>query len=213
MPIDRANLEQPLKASGTMVVAPGGTHLLLGFFNASTVNEWRTPNTMAIRLNGRGDHFFAYVEYCTSKWRAGGDTTPFPSITDPTTGRWNLLGYPCNKSLKWTLTYDPKANEGMGVITATIGKDVAVCKLDESHKADGATFNHFGILNVMKSADSGSDVWFDDIAVNGKAVESFDNDPKWEGRNNRGTSTSRIVRPWFDFWLQPNAVRWRQGQG
>jgi len=199
MPIDPANLEQPLKASGTLVVEPGGTHLLLGFFNASTVNEWRTPNTMAIRLNGRGDHFFAYVEYCTSKWRAGGDTTPFPSITDPRTGRWNLLGYPCNKSLQWTLTYDPKANEGMGVITATVGKDVAVCKLDKSHKADGATFNHFGILNVMKSADSGSNVWFDDITVNGNAVESFDKDPRWEGRNNHGTSMSRIVRPWFDF--------------
>jgi hypothetical protein len=85
------------------------------------------------------------------------------------------------------------------VITATIGKDVAVCKLDESHKTDGATFNRFGILNVMKSADSGSAVWFDDMAVNGKAVESFDKDPKWEGRNNRATSMSRIVRPWFDF--------------
>ena len=101
--------------------------------------------------------------------------------------------------MQWTLTYDPKGNDGKGVITATIGNDTAVCNLDAGHKADGATFNRFGILNVMKSADSGSEVWFDDIAINGGAVESFDRDPKWDGRNNRQTTETRIVRPWFDF--------------
>jgi hypothetical protein len=197
--IERLNLEQPLTASGTMSIAPGGTHLLLGFFNANTVHEWRTPNTIAIRLNGRGENFFAYVEYCTSKWRAGGDTTPFPSVTDPNTGRWNLIGYPCGKSLQWTLAYDPQGNGGKGVVTATIGSDTAVCNLDDSHKSDGATFNRFGILNVMKSADSGSEVWFDDVAINKTAAESFERDPGWDGRNNRQTTESRIVRPWFDF--------------
>lgn len=197
--IEATTLDLPLSASGKMTIGTGGTHLLLGFFNSRTINEWRTPNTAAIRLNGRGDHLFAYVEYCTSKWRAGGDTTPFPSITDPRTGRWNLIGYPCGKSLPWTLTYDPKGNEGRGVLTATIGKDTAVCNLDLGHKADGATFDRFGILNVMKSADSGSEVWFDDVAINGGSADSFGQDPKWDGRNNRQTSESRIVRPWFDF--------------
>jgi hypothetical protein len=197
--IEQANFEQPLSASGTMSISPGGTHLLLGFFNSKTLNEWRTPNSIAIRLNGRGENFFAYVEYCTSKWRAGGDTTPFPAVTDPGTGRWNLIGYPCNKSLPWTLKYDPKGNDGKGVVLATIGDDTAVCNLDDSHKTDGAAFDRFGILNVMKSADSGSEVWFDDIAINGAAAEDFAHDPKWDGRNNRGTRATRLVRPWFDF--------------
>lgn len=197
--IDAVDFERPLTASGVMSIAPGGTHLLLGFFNSETVNEWRTPNTLAIRLNGRGDQFFAYVEYCTSKWRAGGDTTPFPSITDPQTGRWNLIGYPCNKRLSWSLTYDPKANEGHGAIVATLGNDKAVCNLDPTHKMDGAKFNRFGILNVMKSADSGSEVWFDDISIQGEPMDRFSDDPKWDGRNNRKTNLSRLVRPWFDF--------------
>ena len=64
-------LDQPLSASGTVILGQGGTNLLLGFFNSQTLNEWRTPNTVTIRLNGRGEKFFAYVEYCTSKWRAG----------------------------------------------------------------------------------------------------------------------------------------------
>ncbi len=211
--IDSATLDQPLSASGTMSVGTGATHLLLGFFNSDTVNEWRTPNTIAIRLNGRGENFFAHVEYCTSKWRAGGDTTPFPAVTDPNTGRWNLVGYPCNKSFKWTLAYDPMGNDGKGVVTATIGHDTAECNLDESHKTDGATFNRFGIMNVVKSADSGSEAWFDDIAVGGGPKESFDRDPNWDGRHNRQTMQSRIVRPWFDFGFSDSNFAHGKGKG
>ncbi|MSR58613.1 MAG: hypothetical protein EXS05_13330 [Planctomycetaceae bacterium] len=197
--IEPLSFDQPLGASGTMSIAPGGTHLLLGFFNSASVNEWRTPNTVAIRLNGRGEDFFAYVEYCTSKWRAGGDTTPFPSVTDPATGRWSMLGFPCNPSFRWTLNYDPHGNDGKGVVTATIGEHMALCNLDGSHKQDGATFTHFGIMNVMKSADSGSEVWFDNVSINGSQAETFSRDPKWDARNNRGTRETRIVRPRFDF--------------
>ncbi len=202
--IEPRTLDQPLRASGKLVVGGGATHLLLGFFNASTVNEWRTPNTLAIRLHGRGDKFFAYVEYCTSKWRAGGDTTPFPSATDPRTGRQALIGFPCDKSLDWTLTYDPGGNAGSGVVMVRIGNGTtgtatAVCNLDPGHKADGAVFNRFGLMNVIKSADSGSEVWLDDVQVNGRPTETFDRDPNWDGRNNRRTIHSTMVRPWFDF--------------
>jgi hypothetical protein len=199
-PISEATLEKPLSASGTLSVGKGGTNLLLGYFNADTTREWRTPNTIAIRINARGDDkFFAYVEYCTAKWRAGGDTTPFPSVTDPDTGRWNLIGFPCETSLKWSLRYDPTANDGRGVVTATIGDATAECRLDDTHRADGATFNRFGILNVTKSADSGSELWLDDVAINGGAIETFDEDPEWDGRQNRTTYLTRMVRPWFDF--------------
>lgn len=197
--IEPTSLDHPLTASGTMMIGAGGTHLLLGFFNHIMLNEWRTPNTIAMRINGRGNHFFAYVEYCTAKWRAGGDTMPFPHTTDPQTGRWNLIGFPCNKPQKWSLNYDPMANDGKGVVTATIGSAKAICNFDDSHKQDGATFDRFGIVNVIKSADSGSDVWFDDIRVNSEAAETFDRDPKWDARNNRQTLPSRMVRPWFDF--------------
>jgi hypothetical protein len=211
--LDRADLDQPLAASGKMTIGKGGTHLLLGFFNSRTASEWRTPNTIAIRLNGRGEKFFAYVEYCTSKWRAGGDSTPFPSVKDPRSGRTALVGYPCGKSIPWKLAYDPQANDGNGVITATIGNDTAVCRLDGGHKADGASFNRFGILNVMKSADSGSEVWFDDIAINGGPVETFDRDPQWDGFHNRQTTETRLVRPWFDFGFSDTHFAEGKGKG
>src|SRR5262249_53762102 len=132
--IKLATFEQRLSASGRLSLGKGGTHLLLGFFNSDTVNEWRTPNTLALRLNGRGEKFYAYVEYCTDKWRAGGDSTPFPSEKDSQTGRMTLIGYPSEQSLTWSLTYDPQGNEGRGIVMATIGSDTAICKVDEGHK-------------------------------------------------------------------------------
>lgn len=197
--IDPVTFDNRLHASGQLSMGQGGTNLLLGFFNSRTVNEWRTPNTIAIRLNSRGDKFFAYVEYCTAKWRAGGDSTPFPSTTDPKTGRSTLIGFPCDQSLHWSLTYDPNGNNGGGLVTATIGEAMAACNLDKTHKTDGAAFDHFGVMNVVKSADSGSTAWFDDIAVNGESVETFTQDPSWSGRDNHKTYSSQIVRPRFDF--------------
>jgi hypothetical protein len=198
--IPQASLEQPLIASGTLAVADGGTNLLLGFFNADTAKEWRTANSLALRINGRGDHFFAYLEYCTSQWRAGADSPhPFPMAEDKQTGRKSPVGFPAGKKVyRWEIRYDPAGNQGGGAITATIGDKTSVCHLDAGHKADGATFNRFGILNVMKSADSGSDIFVDDVTINGEA-EPFDADPKWEGRNNRTTYTTNNVRPRFDF--------------
>jgi len=198
--IPGSTLEQPLSASGTLAVADGGTHLLVGFFNGSTVNEWRTPNTLAIRINGRGDHFFGYVEYCTSKWRAGADSPqPFPFDQDPKTGRKTPSGFASGlKVHRWSLAYDPAGNNGGGAITATIDGKTSVCHLDPGHKADGATFNRFGIVNVMKSVDGGTEIYLDDVTVNGRK-ETFDADPKWEGRNNRATYQTNNVRPRFDF--------------
>ena len=198
--ISQLTLERPLSASGTIAVADGGTNLLLGFFNADTAKEWRTANSLALRINGRGDHFFAYLEYCTSRWRAGADSPqPFPSKRDPQTGRQGLIGFPSGGRVhRFELRYDPAGNGGSGAITATIDGHTSVCHLDPGHKSDGAAFNRFGILNVMKSADSGSEVWVDDLVINGER-HAFDTDPIWEGRGNRTTFTTNNVRPRFDF--------------
>src|SRR5439155_1654760 len=99
---------------------------------------------------------------------------------------------------RWALDYDPKANAGRGALTARIGEQTAVCNLAEGHRADGATFNRFGLLTVMKSADGGGEVWLDDVNVNG-VVEDFSRDPGWEGVGNRRSYVSTNVRPRFDF--------------
>src|SRR5687767_5826191 len=53
--ITPVSFNDPLSASGVLNVPTGNGHTLIGFFNAGTVNEWRTPNTIALRIYGRGD--------------------------------------------------------------------------------------------------------------------------------------------------------------
>jgi hypothetical protein len=167
-------------------VPQGGGHTLIGFFNADTANEWRTPNTIALRIYGRGDYFLAYLDYGTSLWRAGGGS--FGGEAAIPTG----VAYP------FTLEYDPNGAGGLGAVTATLGDYTAVMTLDTGHKADGATFSRFGILNVMKSADDPGQIWLDNLTINGE-TETFDSDPGWDQRNNRRTYTSTNVRPRFNF--------------
>ena len=196
--------DSPLSASGTFACPDGSLHVLLGFFNSATTNEWRTPNSIVLRLNGRGDKFYAYVEYCTRLWRAGGDSPKsFPTVLNPRSGRHELLGFACGgQRHHWELKYDPAANRGEGAITATIDGETAVCELSPGHRADGAAFDRFGLLTVSKSVDSGGEVWIDDVTING-TTSDFSQDPGWEGLNNRRTYQSVIVRPRFDFGLSP----------
>jgi hypothetical protein len=197
--LETKTFNDSLSASGTLMVQGPAGHLLVGFFNSRTVNEWRTPNTIALRILGRGDHFFAYVEYTTAKWRAGGDSPGgFATVKNTATGRLDPRGFKCGVPHKWSLKYDPAGNKGGGSVTVTLNDETAICHLDEGHKADGARFDRFGLLPVLKSADGGGEVWFDDVAINGTA-DDFTIDPKWEGVGNRRKYETADVRPRFDF--------------
>jgi hypothetical protein len=177
--------DDPLSASGTLLCRGRQFHLLIAFFNAGTVNEWRTANTVALRLLGRGDVFYAYVEYCTGKWRAGGDSPGgFATVKNPTTGRVEPRGFKTGVAHHWSLKYDPAGNNGAGAVTVTLGGETAVCHLAAGHKADGAVFDRFGLLPVLKSADAGGEVWIADLTLDGRK-EDLSRDPGWEGLNNR----------------------------
>jgi hypothetical protein len=150
--------------------------------------------------SGRGDVFYAWLEYCTQRWRAGGDSPQgFPTERDPKSNRLRLKGFTAKGVVhRWSLKYDSKGNDGRGVITATIDDEEAICHLAGGHKKDGATFNRFGLLTVMKSAAAGGEVWLDDITINGDK-EDFSSDPGWDALNHRRTYTTKVVRPRFDF--------------
>ena len=52
--IPEKSFADALTASGKLVCEGRQFHVLVAFFNAATTNEWRTPNSIAIRLQGRG---------------------------------------------------------------------------------------------------------------------------------------------------------------
>jgi hypothetical protein len=198
-PLETKSFGERVEASGKFACTGRQFHILVGFFNASTINEWRTPNSIVLRLYGRGDVFYAYVEYATSRWRAGGDSPGgFSNVIEAETGRPQLKGFAGGTPHTWSLVYDPQGNNGAGRIVAKIDDETAVCHLDAGHKDDGATFNRFGVLNIPKSFDQGGEVWFDDLTFNGQ-TEHFDRDPQWEAVGNRRTYRTPSVRPRFDF--------------
>jgi hypothetical protein len=184
--------------------------VLLGFFNSGAINEWRTPNSIAIRLQGRGDVFYAYVEYTTSRWRAGGDSPGgFSQVPDPSNGRMRFKGFPIGAAVhEWSMRYDPNGNGGTGSITVTMDGETSICHLDQGHKADGATFNRFGLLTVMKQYDTGGEVWADDITVDGER-ETSTAIPNGMHYKTVRTYTSTIVRPRFDFGYSCHTPRRR----
>ena len=211
--IPRKTLDDKLTLSGVVKCTGRQFHVVVGFFNSNTLNEWRTPNTISLRLYGRGEIFYAYVEYATSRWRAGGDNPrPFPFITDPLTGRRKQKGFTASRSHRWSLTYDPHGNNGEGVVTAMIDDATAICHLDPGHKQDGATFNRCGLMTVMKHWDDGGELWMDDITINGKS-EHFDRDPGWESFQNRRDYISTNIRPRFDFGYSRTRFAGGRGKG
>ncbi|MEK7678052.1 MAG: hypothetical protein AAB676_19645 [Verrucomicrobiota bacterium] len=192
------NLDAAMTASGRMWVAPGPGHFLLGFFNADTLNEWRTPNTLAARINDRGEVFHCHVEYCSSRWRAEAGV-----IGQIIRGqRITAKEIPAGQAHEWKFVYDPKGAQGSGLLTFSLDGDIARCELVPKDRTDGATFTHFGLLPVLKAWDSPGEVWLDDVTVNGVAFD-FGADPKWDGLNNRRTYVTTDTRPRFDFGWSP----------
>src|SRR5438128_2024463 len=92
--LEAKSFDDTLSASGTLRCTGRKFHALIGFFNSGTLNEWRTPNTIALRISGRGDVFYAWLEYATKHWRAGGDSPKgFPTELNAKTGRQRLKGF------------------------------------------------------------------------------------------------------------------------
>lgn len=198
-------LDDPLQGSGKILVARGPGHFLLGFFNADTLNEWRTPNTLVARINGRGDGFHCHVEYCTSRWRCGAGVI---GVIVPGQ-RIEAADIPGGQVYEWQLAYDPRGAEGSGLLTFTLNGKTATCPILKEHRSDGAAFTHFGLLPVLKTWDSAGEVWIDDMTINGRRFD-FSEDPRWDGRNNRRTYETKDTRPRFDFGWSP--TNWAGGK-
>ena len=186
-------LSDALSVSGKIIVPKGGPNILIGFFNDGTLNEWRTPNTIALRVDGRGDYFYAYLEYCTAKWRAGG---VFPSKKP---GAQHFEFPSGDTPHNWTLRYDPATR----TISGSMDDQVLSAKVRHDHAADGLTVNHCGILNCLKSDNNhrGS-VWIADLNLDGQP-QTLDHDPEWHAFNNRRTYEGHDVRPRFNFGYSP----------
>jgi hypothetical protein len=193
--IKARSLDDRLEASGTFAVtsAEGASGALVGWF-ARDARTWRTPNSLVFRIDGNDGKFWVFFEYGTRNGKTGGGVTfegeryqttptkPFPADGTPH---------------RWTLRYDPGPVGADGRIALTIDGRAYHAPVPAEHKADGASFDRFGVLNVMTSG-AGLDLYLDDVTIDGEG-EAFDADPGWEARGSRVTFEDRIQRPFHDF--------------
>jgi hypothetical protein len=193
--IPAKTLNDKLTASGRFAVTKDDSNsgVLFGWFNRDS-RGWRTPNSLTFRLDGNGGKYWVFFEYGTQHWLAGGmgcfkgeryqttESKPFRADGTPHT---------------WEIAYDPAGAGGRGQIRFTLDGTTYTLDLAEGHKADGATFNRFGMFNQQISG-SGMEAWFDDVHLDGKPID-FASDPKWEARGNQTQFEDRVIRPYHDF--------------
>ena len=190
-------LEDTIEARGKLAVTQdeGSSGALIGFFHQSS-DGWRTPSSIALRIDGNGDKYWLFFEYGTINGKTGGKgvfegeryqtTKTEPFAADGTTHDWHLL-------------YDPDAGES-GTLSFTVDGHLHALEITDDARHDGATFDRFGIWN-QQTTGNGMEVWLDDIVVNGESF-AFEDDPDWIAENNSGTFSPSAIRPFHDFGYQ-----------
>jgi hypothetical protein len=119
----------------------------------------------------------------------------------------------------WKLDYNPQAADGKGRFTFTLHGDAPkrgelekeavpeshkrearshfpstttfTVDLPASYKEQGTTFDHFGLMNLMKPGGSAT-IYLDDLQFVGR-TQDFSRDPKWNAAGNRASYRAKDV--------------------
>jgi hypothetical protein len=217
-------LDDRLGASGTFALTdttPGGG-IFFGFFNAKQPGAGGRPiGSLGMHMDAeRGGGRLAVRLITAENQSRGTFVTPFiPGRFRPTPIRNDGTRY------HWTLDYDPDAAGGRGRFTFTLRGDAPkpgdlqtpgmpnawreearrrfpdtttfAVDLPDGYRKQGATFDHFGLMNMMKPGGHLT-VYFDDLACDGKA-QDFATDPGWDAQGNRATYQATDVAAAHDF--------------
>lgn len=192
--IPTKTLEDRLQASGTFVVPAcgGGSGVLMGWFNADSAG-WRTPNSLVFRIDSDGNRYRVFFEYGTQAWGTGSGATfekPYQEHRDDVV--------PAGPQVhEWALGYDPTGAQGAGAITFVLDGKRHELALDAAHRAQGARFNRFGLMNVQSHGDA-LEFYVGNLTLDGEA-QDLTQDPQWDASGNRTTFKDFGLRPVHDF--------------
>lgn len=216
-------LNDKIRASGTFAITASqpGAGLFFGFFNAAQPGGSGRPiGSLGLNLDFEHSGGRLAVRLITGTNKSCGTfITPYlPGKYRPTPVRKDGTPY------HWTLEYDPDGATGNGQFVFTFRTDIISthpldtalppASLDEAKKRfphttrfvvdvtpglkkEGASFDRFGLQNMMKTGGSAT-IYFDDLTLNGEAL-AFDTDPEWLGSGNRATFEDREQAGAHDF--------------
>jgi hypothetical protein len=215
-------LDDRLSASGTFAITScqGGAGLFFGFFNSDQPGGSGRPiGSLGLDFDfeKNGGRLAVRLISDTNK-SCGTFTTPYlPGKFRPTPLRADGTRY------RWTLDYDPTADGGNGSFTFTLKSDnhktqdygplpeksqqeslarfpnTTTFRVDlpPGFKREGATFDRFGLHNMMKAGGAAT-IYFGNLTLNGKR-QSLDSDPQWLASGNRTTFEDRELTGAHDF--------------
>ena len=201
-------LDDKLTASGSFAITAvkGGAGVFFGFFNSQQPGG----SGRAIGSLGLDFDFESKGGRLAVRMITGGNKSCGTFITPYLPGKFRPTPIKCDGTrYHWTLDYDPLGAGGNGQFTFTMRSDTHKAqdygKLPELHekeaqarfpnttvftvdvtpglKKEGATFDRFGVCNMMKSGGSAV-IFFDDVQFNGQS-QDFSRDPEWIGTGNR----------------------------
>lgn len=201
-------LDDKLTASGSFAVTASqpGAGVFFGFFNSQQPGGSGRPiGSLGLDFDFEGKGGRLAVRLITAGNKSCGTfITPYlPGKFRPTPLKNDGTKY------HWTLDYDPQAADGKGRFTFTIGSETHKAQdygvlpelsekeaqarfpnttafavdLTPGFRKEGATFDRFGIQNMMKGGGAAT-MFFDDLKFNGE-IQDFAKDPAWIGAGNR----------------------------
>jgi hypothetical protein len=222
--IGPVTLDETLSASGTFALTKtaAGGGIFFGFFRAEQPGAGGRPiGSLGMNLDCERGGARLAVRLITGRNQSCGTfVTPFlPGKFRPTPIRADGTRY------RWALDYDPRGAGGRGQFRFTLRGDApkpgeySNADLPESHKQEarrcfpdvtaftvdlpegyrqqGTTFDHFGLMNMMKPGGRMA-IYFDDLRYLGR-TQDFSRDPKWDASGNRATYRSKDVGGAHDF--------------
>ncbi len=215
-------LEDKFTASGSfaLIKSQPGAGVFFGFFNSNQPGGSGRPiGSLGLDFDfeGKGGRLATRLITNTNK-SCGTFITPYlPGKFRPTPIKNDGTRY------HWTLAYDPQAAAGNGQFTFTMHSETHTTEdygtlpeasqkeaqarfpntqtftvdLTPGFRKEGATFDRFGVLNMMKSGGTAT-MFFDDVTIDGRA-DGFSKDTRWAAVGNRTTYEDREVVGAHDF--------------
>lgn len=207
--ISPKSLNDRITASGSFAITScqGGAGVFFGFFNSQQPGGSGRPigslgldfdfeahgGRLAARLISSGNKSCGtfLTPYLPGKFR------PTPLKADGTRYHWTLDYNPNagdNGQFTVTLTSDTHTTEDYGPLPEASQQEALarfpntpkfIVDLLPALRQEGATFDRFGLANMMKAGGTAK-IYFDDLHYNGEA-QDFIHDPGWVGAGNRTT--------------------------
>lgn len=179
----------------------GSSGVLFGLFN-HTAQDWRTPQSVAIRVFDSREEpgkVSVAAEYGTRAYRTDQLVVSAGGGNEDPEGD-EVVAFGLRQPRRFRLDYDPAAAGGRGRMTLAVEgvRTPVVLDLLPGHRGDGAVLDRFGMLNQQHEVSGSMDAYFGDLRLNGVPVAA-EREPGWEGRGNRRAFRDCEVETFHNF--------------